>query len=83
MSLQSINPATGEVIETFTPTSAGELDRILAADRILSELVTATGSMDLAAALVAVRRVELSRGWELAGQAPRWLIEAEMREVRA
>jgi len=31
MSIQSINPATGEVLETFTPTSRHELDRILAA----------------------------------------------------
>src|SRR5437667_143376 len=31
MSIQSINPATGEVLETFAPTSRYELDRILAA----------------------------------------------------
>ncbi len=30
MSLQSINPATGEVLETFTETSATEIERILA-----------------------------------------------------
>ena len=30
MSLQSINPATGEVLETFTETSAAEIERILA-----------------------------------------------------
>ena len=33
MSIQSINPATGEVLETFAPTSRYELDRILAAAR--------------------------------------------------
>src|SRR2546428_1286143 len=31
MSIQSINPATGEVLETFAPASRYELDRILAA----------------------------------------------------
>ncbi len=30
MSLQSVNPATGEVLETFTPTSSRELESILA-----------------------------------------------------
>src|SRR5258706_8857257 len=30
MSLQSVNPATGEVLETFTPTSSRELDGIVA-----------------------------------------------------
>ena len=30
MSIQSINPATGDVLETFAPTSAPELERILA-----------------------------------------------------
>jgi succinate-semialdehyde dehydrogenase/glutarate-semialdehyde dehydrogenase len=30
MSMQSINPATGEVLETFTETSAAEVERILA-----------------------------------------------------
>jgi succinate-semialdehyde dehydrogenase / glutarate-semialdehyde dehydrogenase len=30
MSIQSINPATGEVLETFTETSAAEVERILA-----------------------------------------------------
>ncbi len=30
MSLQSVNPATGEVLETFTPTSSRELEGILA-----------------------------------------------------
>ena len=30
MTMQSINPATGEVLETFTETSAAEVDRILA-----------------------------------------------------
>jgi succinate-semialdehyde dehydrogenase/glutarate-semialdehyde dehydrogenase len=30
MNLQSINPATGEVLETFTETSAAEIERILA-----------------------------------------------------
>jgi succinate-semialdehyde dehydrogenase/glutarate-semialdehyde dehydrogenase len=30
MSLQSVNPATGEVLETFTPTSPREIDGILA-----------------------------------------------------
>jgi acyl-CoA reductase-like NAD-dependent aldehyde dehydrogenase len=31
MSMQSINPATGEVLETFTETSAEEIGRVLAA----------------------------------------------------
>jgi len=31
MSIQSINPATGEVLETFSPTPAAELERIMAA----------------------------------------------------
>jgi succinate-semialdehyde dehydrogenase / glutarate-semialdehyde dehydrogenase len=30
MSIQSINPATGEALETFTETSAGDIERILA-----------------------------------------------------
>jgi succinate-semialdehyde dehydrogenase/glutarate-semialdehyde dehydrogenase len=30
MSIQSVNPATGEVLETFTPTSPEELERIVA-----------------------------------------------------
>src|SRR5262247_277037 len=30
MSLQSVNPATGEILETFTQTSSRELDRIVA-----------------------------------------------------
>jgi succinate-semialdehyde dehydrogenase / glutarate-semialdehyde dehydrogenase len=30
MSMQSINPATGEVLETFTETSPEEVERILA-----------------------------------------------------
>jgi len=30
MSLQSVNPVTGEVLETFTPTSSRELDTIVA-----------------------------------------------------
>jgi succinate-semialdehyde dehydrogenase / glutarate-semialdehyde dehydrogenase len=30
MSLQSVNPATGEVLETFTPTSSRELEGVLA-----------------------------------------------------
>jgi succinate-semialdehyde dehydrogenase/glutarate-semialdehyde dehydrogenase len=30
MSLQSVNPATGEILETFTPTSSRELEAILA-----------------------------------------------------
>ena len=30
MSLQSVNPATGEVLETFTPASSRELDAIVA-----------------------------------------------------
>ena len=30
MSIQSVNPATGEVLETFTPASPEELDRIVA-----------------------------------------------------
>jgi succinate-semialdehyde dehydrogenase / glutarate-semialdehyde dehydrogenase len=30
MGIQSVNPATGEVLETFTPTSPEELERILA-----------------------------------------------------
>ena len=33
MSLQSVNPATGEVLETFTPPSARELDDIVAQSR--------------------------------------------------
>src|SRR5215467_13917366 len=30
MSIQSVNPATGETLETFTPASPEELDRIVA-----------------------------------------------------
>ncbi|HEY2986691.1 MAG TPA: NAD-dependent succinate-semialdehyde dehydrogenase [Candidatus Binatia bacterium] len=38
MSIQSINPATGEVLETFEETKASEIDRILeAADRIFRD----------------------------------------------
>src|SRR3989442_12265197 len=33
MSIQSVNPATGETLETFEETSAHELERILAAAR--------------------------------------------------
>ena len=29
MSIQSVNPATGEVLETFTPTSSEQLERIV------------------------------------------------------
>ena len=67
MSLRSINPATGEVLEAFEPTSPAELPRVLAAahDAFLEwrhvPFTTRSRSMRRAAEILRARRAEYAR----------------------
>lgn len=73
MSVQSVNPATGEIIETFRETSAQEIERMLATVhaaflewRALS-CATRAQPMRKAAEILKARRAEYARL-----MAPRW-----------
>jgi succinate-semialdehyde dehydrogenase / glutarate-semialdehyde dehydrogenase len=67
MSIQSINPATGEILETFTETSPADLERIVAAAHAAfvtwREVPVATRAepMRRAAEILRGRRAELAR----------------------
>ena len=67
MSIQSINPATGETLETFTETSAQDLERILAtahaafAEWRHTAFGTRGGLMRKAAEVLRARKVEYAR----------------------
>jgi succinate-semialdehyde dehydrogenase/glutarate-semialdehyde dehydrogenase len=67
MSLQSINPATGDVLETFDPTSSAEAARIVATahDAFLAwrhvSFTTRSRSMRKAAEILRARRAEYAR----------------------
>ncbi len=67
MSLQSINPATGEILETFAETSATEVERILAtahAEFLAWRDVPFAGRAELmrrAAAVLRARKTEFAR----------------------
>jgi succinate-semialdehyde dehydrogenase/glutarate-semialdehyde dehydrogenase len=67
MSIQSINPATGEILDTFTETSAADLERIVAAAHAAflawREVPFATRAepMRRAAEILRGRRAELAR----------------------
>jgi succinate-semialdehyde dehydrogenase/glutarate-semialdehyde dehydrogenase len=84
MSLQSINPATGQVLETFEPTAAAEVERVVAAahDAFLEwrhvPFATRARSMRRAAGLLRERRAEYARTMALEMGKPIMQGEAEL-----
>src|SRR2546428_10553210 len=81
MSIQSINPATGDVLETFKETSGHELDRILAAAHAAflewrtAPFATRAERMREAARVLRTRRAEYARTMTLEMGKP--IVQAE------
>ncbi len=67
MSIQSINPATGEALETFEPTSSAETERVVAAAHDAfrewrhAPFTTRSRAMRTAAEILRARRAEYAR----------------------
>ena len=84
MSIQSINPATGDVLETFKETSREDLDRILAAAHAAflewrtAPFATRAQRMREAARVLRTRRVEYARTMTLEMGKPIVQAEAEV-----
>jgi succinate-semialdehyde dehydrogenase/glutarate-semialdehyde dehydrogenase len=67
MAIQTVNPATGEVVEKFDPTSPAELDRVATAAHAAFQewrgtpLAERSARMREAARLLRVRKAEFAR----------------------
>jgi succinate-semialdehyde dehydrogenase / glutarate-semialdehyde dehydrogenase len=86
MSIQSINPATGEVLETFQETTPPELERILAAARTAFHewralpFATRAACMQKAASLLRARKADYARTMALEMGKPIVQGEAEVEK---